>query len=73
MRTFETSARFAKSSAILILLLRAKFTAELVQMMTAADWHKLAEAARVNRPSPETRESVLSMLRQVETPLAGTR
>ncbi len=63
--------RVRKSNALLILLLRSKINADLAQLMTAAEWTQVAKVARVNRPSPETRDTVLNMMRQIETPLAG--
>jgi hypothetical protein len=65
------AGRLRKATALLILLLRAKLDAGLVELMTEAEWHQVAQVARVRFPSRETREAVLGMMRTIETPLIG--
>jgi len=65
------AARLRKATALLILLLRAKLDAGLIQLMREAEWHQVAQVARVRVPSRETREAVLDMMRAIETPLTG--
>jgi hypothetical protein len=67
----SSAARLQKATALLILFLRSKLNAGLVELMTDAEWFQVAQAARVRVPSPETREAVLRMMRAIETPLAG--
>jgi hypothetical protein len=71
LKSAEDAARLTKANALLILLLRAKLTVELAALMTEAEWRQVAQAAGVRVPSPETRETVLAMMRAIETPLTG--
>ncbi|HWF08035.1 MAG TPA: hypothetical protein VG297_06200 [Bryobacteraceae bacterium] len=65
----KQTARLRKSTALLILLHRSGITAELAQRMNADDWTTVARAARVNKPSIQTRRIVLDHMQQLETPL----
>ena len=67
----EPAGRIVKATSLLILLLRAKLTAELAALMTDPEWLQVAQAAGVRVPSRETREAVLGMMRTIETPLSG--
>ena len=67
----ENAFRSVKANALLILLLRAKLDAGLVELMTEAEWRQVTQVARVRVPSPETREVLLGMMRAIKTPLAG--
>ena len=64
--TRENRARIAKVNAMLVLLIQFRFTVADLESMDNDEWKRLAIAAQVKEPGPESRRMVIDKLGEAE-------